>query len=701
MNLLLAHQLASRVLALSGTLSVILTGEISVVLSIAALVALALSFFQAIRRQASWLSSRFWNALNIFIIVYFVLDLMILSGSLLVAVTHFTLMLMLHKLFNLKSLQDYNHLYLISLLQFLAASTFTGGFIFAIVFVLFITSAIWALVLHHLVVQTKHHKEPLFSRELRIPFLSTNLVAIITLCGTLVLFFSIPRVGTGFFKRGGAEAVKVSGFSETVQLGDIGPVKLDPTVVMRAQLTWIGGKPVGVPLYWRGMTFDYYDGRSWQNNLGKGTLLRREFDGRFVVSKPRPRLPTVRQDIMLEPLETTVLFSASQPVELSGPFTRIKVNASQTINLPRAPFTQMNYTASSQIPKFQQQDLPLERLDPPAEIMELYLQLPPESNRINQLAEEITGPVKTVYERIKRVERYLETNYEYSLNIAPRDSENPIEDFLFREKRGYCEQYATAMALLLRAVGIPTRLVTGFLSGQFNEFGNYYTVRNSDAHAWIEVWFPFSGWIPFDPTPIVSGSTASPILAALIKSVDLLQWNWNRYVVSYSLRDQVSAAQTLREHGRHLKTRIPSDLDSLRVSLIDGFNKIKQSHWAWRGAGLSVLVIIGYGLAIRLRLRLPALRRKLFRPTRSSPVEFYQHLLAILTRQGIRKSASDTPLEFSRKVQPPWMIPHVMTLTSLYYRVRYGKASLTREEKKKIEDILKALRNPPPTSVLN
>src|SRR3989454_389608 len=96
-----------------------------------------------------------------------------------------------------------------------------------------------------------------------------------------------------------------------------------------------------------------------------------------------------------------------------------------------------------------------------------------------------------------------------SLDVGTTMSADPVDDFLFTRKTGYCEHYATAMVVLLRALGIPARLVTGFLPGVWNDFGNYYTIRQQDAHAWVEVYFPLSGWVTFAPTPSVPAAVPS------------------------------------------------------------------------------------------------------------------------------------------------------------------------------------------------
>ncbi len=696
MNLKLAHELASRFLALAGVLSLLLTGEFSVMLSSAVIGGLALSFLQIVWLKGPWLSRRTWNSLNVIVIIYFVTDLLIISQSLLVASTRFTLFLMLNKLFNLKASKDYFQLYLISLLQLLAASTFTNEINFAGAFIVYLIAALWALLLHHLVVQAETHGSPLTVYGLSGPFfIATNLIALLILGSTLLLFFIFPRIGMGFFKKGRSDLIGVSGFSEKIELGEVGRVKLDSTIVMRAQLSWKGKQPEFPIVYWRGMVYDYYDGRSWKNTFGKGSALRKKFGGEFVVRPYDTNHPILIQKIMLEPLDTSVLFALSQPIMLKGRFTTLKSNTAHSLHLPYTPSARLSYTAYSQIPTFQSNDARLKSIDLPTRIADYYLQLPMDSDRIVQLAQEVTQPARTVYERIRLVERFLKKNYRYSLDVDPASEERPIEDFLFYQKKGYCEQYATAMILLLRAVDVPARLVSGFLHGDWNEYGDYLTVRNSDAHTWVEVWFPESGWISFDPTPNAPGKEPIPILASVVRFFDSLHWKWNRYIVSYSFRDQITVVKEARSQGSRLRDTLFTGLVALWKGIL---RAIPDRHHLDAGkiviGIISIVVIIMMFLIPRYRWRWLHVRRGWFGSKNLHAVEFYERLLALLAKRGLTKSPTATPLEFCQRLEQNWMAPYIKDITAIYYRVRFGGMELTTEEICRVEEALRCLKRP-------
>jgi transglutaminase-like putative cysteine protease len=149
----------------------------------------------------------------------------------------------------------------------------------------------------------------------------------------------------------------------------------------------------------------------------------------------------------------------------------------------------------------------------------------------------------------RRVEAALQTRFGYTLEI-PQSGENPVEEFLFIHKAGHCETFATAMALMLREVGIPTRFVTGFVGGEIGLFGRYVIVRGANAHAWVEAWCgPETGWVTFDPTPAVGRPTISSVaLAQRLRQVaDGVEFFYDRYILSFGQGDQVELVRRVRE----------------------------------------------------------------------------------------------------------------------------------------------------------
>ncbi len=147
-------------------------------------------------------------------------------------------------------------------------------------------------------------------------------------------------------------------------------------------------------------------------------------------------------------------------------------------------------------------DTPDEQKADRAEVPGRYLQLPEDLDpRIANLATEITAKGKSTLEKAAMVETYLKRNYKYTLNLVWTPGPQPVSTFLFDAKSGHCEYFASSMVILLRTAGIPTRLINGFLMGEYNPVGQDFIVRESDAHSWVEVYVPARGWVEFDPTP--------------------------------------------------------------------------------------------------------------------------------------------------------------------------------------------------------
>ncbi len=159
------------------------------------------------------------------------------------------------------------------------------------------------------------------------------------------------------------------------------------------------------------------------------------------------------------------------------------------------------YTFVSAATKASIQDLENASADYPPEVVDKFLQIPPEfSPRVRGLAQELTAASVTPYEKAKAIETYLRTLPYDDAIAAPPAGVDPLEYFLFDIKRGYCDYYATAMAMMLRTVGVPARTASGYAEGLFDEESQSYFITQRDAHTWVEVFFPEYGWIEFEPT---------------------------------------------------------------------------------------------------------------------------------------------------------------------------------------------------------
>src|SRR3989442_5212940 len=251
------------------------------------------------------------------------------------------------------------------------------------------------------------------------------------------------------------------------------------------------------------------------------------------------------------------------------------------------------------------------------------------------------------------------------------------------------------MVVMLRTLGIPARLVTGFLPGVWNDFGNYYTIRQQDAHAWVEVYFPGSGWVTFDPRPAVPAVGRSVVWQSIGKIVDAIRLRWDRYVVQYSFHDQMAVAKSLRDRSETVRSTV-SDF----VSTVTGGLAAARAwlvEWARAGGwvlevGLAAgVLVIGMLFAVILRRR--GRRQQQLDPRTPHQVaaaQLYSRMLRLLEARGLQKSPGATPLEFARQVAREWRGagPLLRPLTDVYFPVRFGQASFFSEETPKVHALL-------------
>ncbi|THJ22327.1 MAG: DUF3488 domain-containing protein [Nitrospira sp. CG24D] len=650
------------------------------------------------------LSITAWNILTVMAFVGFWVDLLWVSADLLPAGVHFLLILMVIKLFNLDQRRDYLHLYAISLMAILGSAASTTDLWYLPVFLAYLLMGVWTLLLYQLTKETDPgHNVPSLSeglvttprgRQQITPelFWLANGLAVGALCLTVLIFFTIPRVSAGFGQKGSGEGLRTSGFSETVDLGMIGPVKRDPGIVMRVELPDRTGLQLD-RFYLRGMAYDRYDGKSWTTRLSHRRALAESPAGTFTVRpvsarSPRPLGPIIRQTILLEALDTTVLFAAPYPESISGQFLAIQSDPTGAIYLPFPASARLEYTVHSRPTPIAPADLQFQPAVYTEVFAQHFLQLPESSERVRVLAQEITQSKTSAYEKAQAIEAYLSRNYRYSLDISSAVQTRPLEEFLFERKTGYCEHYATAMVVLLRNVGVPARLVTGFLATEWNEYGNYYLVRQRDAHAWVEVHLPNSGWVTMDPTPAVSETVGDSQWFAVSRVIDTLRLRWNRFFVQYNAADQLAVVRGLKEGTTVVRDRAWSSLSSLLAPAGDFAGKLLSRVGEGNvrlTLGFLSFIALGLGLVIWLVQRKPWNRWRYSSASHREHVvitQIYRNVLKQIARYGIVKTEHTTPREFLLVVGNQWEAAgeSVSTITELYCRGRFGKAMLTQQE---------------------
>lgn len=647
-----------------------------------------------------------WDALTGVFLAYGILDVLLLAESFMAGVIHLLLFLLIFKLYNSRSHRDLLDIFILTFLQLLAASTLTVSFGFLLVFCLYMILGVWGLILFHLkreadLALPERSRELLVRPGLLAPsFLLESVgVAVVSLALTLAIFFAIPRVGRTYLPLKAQFGTLTTGFTDRVDLGAYGTIQSDPTIVMRVSFPEGPLSPDRLPdLRWRGVAFDSFDGQAWSLHDLTRLPVRQSRDGYFPVAPHRRGITFLAYEIFLEAIGTEVIFGLPRVVTIQGRFGGLAVDAGDGLNLAAPPTSRLRYLAVSQPERFREEQLrrPVGPGDYPQEIREVYLQVPELSPRLRGLAQELAAGAATPYEVVRRVEAHLTENLRYSLDLQRGSGLDPLDEFLFSRKTGNCEYFAAGMALLLRVAGIPARVVNGFQRGEWNEVGQYFAVRQRDAHSWVEVYFPGAGWVTFDPSPRAAfeAQVFGPS-GRLGKYFDALRMRWNRYVIDYNVGDQALLAMNLRRQSLAFRRSMSQAWDDWSFQLWRNLRRLWRQHGTIIGALLALLAaslvffrrnpVRGIGSAWLLRAR-----------ARRASVAFYERMIRLLARRGCRRPPAVTAREFAAAlVDQPQLHAPVAELTALYERVRFGGESLTAADQQRAAALLQALATAP------
>jgi len=460
-------------------------------------------------------------ALNCLALAYlpvFVMDHRLLSHSFMGAILHLLLFTTAVKLFTLSKDRDFVLLYLISFAQLLAASALTVNIVFIFCFLVFLFSGISTLILFEMRrsnrrVQGDAKVQPLVvpkklrgtGMELFSPFpsrlmsVSVFAITLFIIAGAIPLFFLLPRVTLGLGRQPAGPTQFISGFSERVELGQIGSIKQSAAMVMRVK-TEASHSELPPDIKWRGISFDYYDGRSWSRSDQTRDRIP-EQGWYYKLENSIQGTDLINQTFFVEALSTNVVFALRKVLAVSKDVGFLQKDSAGNLFTSKYRPSKLRYSAISD----QIRPDPSKIFDSafvPERIAKTYLQLPSQDPRIGDLARSVTKGIESRYGKARALEWHLSTQYAYSLILGGTpNSKDPLAMFLFDVRKGHCEYFASAMTVMLRELGIPARLVNGFRSGQYNRIGGNWIVRQYDAHSWVEAYFPPYGWIEFDPTP--------------------------------------------------------------------------------------------------------------------------------------------------------------------------------------------------------
>ncbi|HEX2207094.1 MAG TPA: DUF3488 and transglutaminase-like domain-containing protein [Longimicrobium sp.] len=540
-------------------------------------------------------------------------------------------------------------LYLLSFALLLASTAYYPGLGFALSFIAFIILSTLALMTGYLRRQSERFGVPgvRLGRRMIVTIAAFSGVTLLVSATLFVLFPRLPRQWNVQGRRGGGEVM--AGFGDNVRLGQHGGrIVANPEVAFRVEFP-DGPPPNPETTYWRGRSFDHFDGEEWTRSrrviaptLGPALYARR-WGG-----------PMRRVRIFGGPAEANVLFG-SHPVLNIQPRSAIRVFQDYTGDVRFVGSDAPVYTALSAGPNPPEEALRnSDRPDGP--LSRPYLQLPADLDpRIQRLADSLTAGLTTRIDRVRAIEGHFHRGFSYTLDLPRTARDATVEGFLFRRRAGHCEYYSTAMVMLLRAAGVPSRNVTGFLGGEWNGFGDYLAVTGNDAHSWVEVWMGDVGWVPFDPTPpgradVVNAETAGGWLWNATLWFDGLEHHWYKWVIDYNLEKQLG-----------LFSRV-GDLFSRN-------DRRGSDGRGGSGAGRGVAVVIAIGV---LGALLWSARR-----WRRAPLTEETRTYLALRRAYARANpgGSGGPMDFAERLVrggAPGAAP-AGELVSLYVRARFGR----------------------------
>lgn len=706
----LIHRIMTDALAALGLLSLITSGELGKFVSIAMLVGLIASMLIPERWQDRTPIRQLGVAAPIFLLLTQAARLFLGAPVLQLAI-EFAAALQIVRLATRRGAAHDQQVIVLALLHLIAGTVLGTGLAYGLCFLGFLVVAPGALVLSHLRREVEGNYRqgardrtglpvdvPRILRSRRVIgrqfLLFTCMLSIPIFIFTAIIFVMFPRVGLSLLLLNHGRSERMIGFSDRVDLGGVGKLRSDPTIAMRIEYDGLPETPPPrLALYLRGTAFDNYDGRSWSRTQVRRVPALR--DGAAYVLRRKPVATDRRLSIDLEPIDPPVLFLPPDAVALdlatrgerslggapllfSGPEGEYKYRTRDDRGVHYEVWTPTTVAAPVE---------PLESSD-----RRRYLTLPPDlPARVAELARSWVGTETNPATQAKLVEARLRSDYAYDLASPSGAEANPLDHFLFESKRGHCEFYSTAMAVLLRTLSVPTRNVTGFIGGTYNRFGRFYAVRQGDAHSWVEVYIDGKGWTRFDPTPPGNSAPRSELTGALAFIRDLVEASaqrWNRHVVGYDLQQQVGLLNSV----------------SRTYSSIRGRSKLLSGPMGSpRRVGLvfSGLILVGGSLFWLRRNRKrtgdskqPGAAR--LQATRRA-VNLYESLEAALAKRGVPRPASVPPLRHARNLEAIGhpLADEVRELTEIYLEVRFGGRELDTEQAKRFAARVRALREEP------
>jgi len=648
---------------------------------------------------------------------------------------HFMILLCGCKFLELRTNRDLGLTAIIAGLVLVIGAFVSGSILFAIAVMVDVTFGIWWLlafqmrrefeaVARHAALSNPAIKPPSTFERAPVLYRPALLIGMAMCSAAIMLFVAVPR-GWGRTMLGSIQRVmptSLTGFTEEVELTGAPLIESD-VQVMRVRFSRAGKTLVDEDFqpYMRGPTLEQYIGGNWRRTAPRDSKpVRIESKS---LTKPlwsaRALFPPdqiIEQEVWLDRTSGGVLFAIYPALAFGSEIIPdIRANdRDQTITTRHAGRGMLNYVVESPVKLTERAVTRLNQFDPDNQPQRGGPSRIP--RRIREEAQRLAAPIgdpEDPADREKIVNalvRHLNSSqFAYSLDPGPRGAkEDPIQNFLFNTKRGHCEYFASALALMCQALDFPARLATGYYGGELNPVGGYYQFRARDAHAWVEIFLPDRGWTLFDPSP-AAGTQRRPtelgVISEIKRLAGYLQFEWSTFVVAFDADHRHELVMGFVNWIEGLKAGQKGPAISWRTileffwgpSFLSGGQR--AVYWLFLllctvmlVAGLRVTWIVG----ILVREFLPRGRRGFSAPVRVSEAKFYDRVLHLLARKGHVKADRETPREFAARLKLRHLdLEELPAITEMFYAAQYGARTLEADARERVSTFMQRLREEP------
>lgn len=538
------------------------------------------------------------------------------------------------KLVEDKKFRDYLQIYILSIFL-LAGSALVS---FDITFMIYFGSLFFLITFAVVILAFYSEDQNLVvDKKVLLKIMSVGfIIPVVAIPLTILLFVILPRTDYPLFSFLNHGVKANTGFSDSVKLGEVSDIQEDNSIVMRVSMPKVNPKF----LYWRGIVLSFFDGTEWKRveNFEKNAYVEGN---------------KIKQTVILEPYEDKYLFALDKPVIIY----QKDILASDDLVFHK------NHKIKRRL-KYEAISILSDRIIVKNIERDIYLQVPDSvKEKINPLAISLKKetPVKTVF----AVLNFLNQNFVYSLDDLPVSS-NPIVDFLMKHRKGNCEYFASAAAVLLRLNGVPTRLVAGYKGGNYNEIGGYYVIPQKNAHVWIEVYLD-GAWYRFDPTPVsieLYVNKNSTLKEKIQMILDTFEYYWINSVINFDFQKQVAVFKKLK-----------SKIEKPRVNL-----SVKKE------------LVLLYASVVAILILLFILLYRIYRYI-TTPVEkrILDKFYSKLSKAGYKKLETEGLFDFVNRIQDEELRQKALQFAIKFSSLFYKDKKFKKEDTKALKEIISKL----------